>query len=82
MIFQKGNKQTLRQVFLRGTKFFEKEHIVFPPIYCQKQQSKGALRNNCSALVVKNLEKYFKDFYIQILVLPTFEINQTVTILK
>ena len=55
---QKGNKQVRRQVFLGESKFFKKGHIVFLPIYCQEQPSKGALWNSCSALEVKNLEKY------------------------
>ena len=53
---KKGNKQARRHVFLREPKFFEKAHIVFHPAYYQKQPSKGALGNNCSAFVVKNLE--------------------------
>ena len=73
MLFQKKNKQALIQSFLRGSKFFEKGHIDFPPVYCQRQPSKGGLRNNCSPLVVKTLEK---------LVLPTFQANQWVTVLK
>ena len=54
MVFQKGNKQACRQVFLRESKLFEKRHIIFSPIYCQKQPSKNDLRNSSSALVVKN----------------------------
>ena len=64
---------------MRGLKFVEKWHIIFPTIFCRKQPSKGALSNRCAALVVKNR---FKDIYIPILVLPVFETKQGVTILK
>ena len=53
-------------------------------MYCHKQPLKGALRNSCSALAVKNLEKYvlrtsiFKYKYCQYLK----QTKQGVTILK
>ena len=35
LVFQKGNKNNYRHVFLRGSKFFQKQYIVLPPIHCQ-----------------------------------------------
>ena len=55
---KKGVNRCVDRFFRGGSKFFKKGHIVFLPIYCQEQPSKGALWNSCSALEAKNLEKY------------------------
>ena len=43
--------------FFKGVECFQ-VRVYYPPIYCQKQPSKGALRNTSSVRVVRNLEKY------------------------
>ena len=57
LAFQKGKKQTRRQVFLRGSKFFE---ILFFLQDIVRTNHHKAGWNSCATLLVKNLKNTFQ----------------------
>ena len=79
IIFFEGNKQTRRQVFLGGSKFFKKEPIA-PQYIVRSSHQKVVYEIAALHLWSKTLKILFKDVYIQ--VSSTFQTNLGVTIHK